>query len=464
MEGMDTQDILGEQDLSNANIDDLLAAMKAEESSAGFLREDVGTATDVGNAAAIDDAPIDVLNAIADAAPGSQDILDTDAAIAEALEGIAADLQAEEKPVETLGEGESIDIEPIEELLDTEESADAAVDESKEAEPAVDVDAMLAAMAEAEKATDVDAMLASMTEAEASDNAESEEASLSEEEAAIMDNLEALVAEIPEVDSAAEVPITETTDNSITEAPITEITETMSVEIPIQEATDPMPEFSEVILDEPVIEEDKSEDTEIPDIEEAAPETSASDDAFLGDVVAEEAANVDSGLPDPAEMDALMDAMKETESDINTTENEAITEDIGGDMSADEMKNLDEVLNAEVDALTEEVVEEAAASSSDISMADAVSGDVSQIESFLDGNGYEYTAVKNGAETIFILKTSENNALAITYADGEFQSLEPGFSKDNQRGYGDILTAYVEETITSGGLFEIKRHKGNMLV
>ena len=60
--------------------------------------------------------------------------------------------------------------------------------------------------------------------------------------------------------------------------------------------------------------------------------------------------------------------------------------------------------------------------------------------------------------------TSENNALAITYADGEFQSLEPGFSKDNQRGYGDILTAYVEETITSGGLFEIKRHKGNMLV
>lgn len=458
MEGMDTQDILGEQDLSNANIDDLLAAMKAEESSAGFLREDVGTATDVGNAAAIDDAPIDVLNAIADAAPGSQDILDTDAAIAEALEGIAADLQAEEKPVETLGEGESIDIEPIEELLDTEESADAAVDESKEAEPAVDVDAMLAAMAEAEKATDVDAMLASMTEAEASDNAESEEASLSEEEAAIMDNLEALVAEIPEVDSAAEVPITETTDNSITEAPITEITETMSVEIPIQEATDPMPEFSEVILDEPVIEEDKSEDTEIPDIEEAAPETSASDDAFLGDVVAEEAANVDSGLPDPAEMDALMDAMKEPESD------QTITEDIGGDMSADEMNNLDEVLNAEVDALTEAVVEEAATSASDMTMADAVSGDANQIESFLESNGYEYTAVKNGAETIFILKTSENNALAITYADGEFQSLEPGFSKEDQRGYGDILTAYVEETITSGGQFEIKRHKGSTLV
>jgi hypothetical protein len=162
MEGMDTQDILGEQDLSNANIDDLLAAMKAEESSAGFLREDVGTATDVGNAAAIDDAPIDVLNAIADAAPDAQDIIEADAAMTEALEGIATDVQSEEL-AETLGEGESIDIEPIEELLDTEETAeevtDEAVDEAKEAEPAVDVDAMLAAMAEAETATDVDAML-----------------------------------------------------------------------------------------------------------------------------------------------------------------------------------------------------------------------------------------------------------------------------------------------------------------
>ncbi|WP_026654469.1 hypothetical protein [Butyrivibrio sp. AE3003] len=461
MEGMDTQDILSEQDLSNANIDDLLAAMKAEESSAGFLREDVGTATDVGNAAAIDDAPIDVLNAIADAAPGSQDILDTDAAIAEALEGIAADVQAEEKPVETLGEGESIDIEPIEELLDTEETAeevtDEAVDEVKEAEPAVDVDAMLAAMAEAETATDVDAMLASMAQADASGNAESEEVNLSEEEAAIMDNLEALAAEIPEVDNAAEVPITETADTGITEAPITEITENMSAEIPITEATEPMPEFSEVILDEPVI-EDKLETQEIPDIEEAIPEAPVAEDAFLGEVVAKEAANVESGLPDPAEMDALMDAMKEPESD------QTITEDIGGDMSADEMNNLDEVLNAEVDALTEAVVEEAATSASDMTMADAVSGDANQIESFLESNGYEYTAVKNGAETIFILKTSENNALAITYADGEFQSLEPGFSKEDQRGYGDILTAYVEETITSGGQFEIKRHKGSTLV
>lgn len=461
MEGMDTQDILGEQDLSNANIDDLLAAMKAEESSAGFLREDVGTATDVGNAAAIDDAPIDVLNAIADAAPDAQDIIEADAAMTEALEGIATDVQSEEL-AETLGEGESIDIEPIEELLDTEETAeevtDETVDEAKEAEPAVDVDAMLAAMAEAETATDVDAMLASMAEADASGNAESEEVNLSEEEAAIMDNLEALAAEIPEVDNAAEVPITETADNSITEAPITEITENMSDEIPITEATEPMPEFSEVILDEPVIEEDKLETQEIPDIEEAIPEAPAAEDAFLGEVVAKEAANVESSLPDPAEMDALMDAMKEPESD------QTITEDIGGDMSADEMNNLDEVLNAEVDALTEAVVEEAAASASDMTMADAVSGDVNQIESFLESNGYEYTAVKNGEETIFVLKTSENNALAITYADGEFQSLEPGFSKDNQRGYGDILTAYVEDTITSGGRFEIKRHKGGKLV
>ena len=74
MEGLDAQDIiLDEQDLSNANIDDLLAAMKAEESSAGFLREDVGTATDVGSAGVIDDATMEVINAMADAAPDASD-------------------------------------------------------------------------------------------------------------------------------------------------------------------------------------------------------------------------------------------------------------------------------------------------------------------------------------------------------------------------------------------------------
>ena len=90
MEGLDAQDIiLDEQDLSNANIDDLLAAMKAEESSAGFLREDVGTATDVGSAGVIDDATMDVINAMADAAPDAQDIISADEAMTEALESIA---------------------------------------------------------------------------------------------------------------------------------------------------------------------------------------------------------------------------------------------------------------------------------------------------------------------------------------------------------------------------------------
>ena len=153
---------------------------------------------------------------------------------------------------------------------------------------------MLAAMAEAETATDVDAMLASMAEADASESSESEEVNLSEEEATIMDNLEALAAEIPEADNTAEVPITETTDANITEAPITEITESMAAEIPITEASEPMPEYSEVILDEPVIEEDKVETQEIPDIEEAvaeepATEESVPEDMSIGEVIAEEA-------------------------------------------------------------------------------------------------------------------------------------------------------------------------------
>ncbi|MBO4912994.1 MAG: hypothetical protein J5504_09725 [Butyrivibrio sp.] len=464
MEGLDAQDIiLDEQDLSNANIDDLLAAMKAEESSAGFLREDVGTATDVGSAGVIDDATMDVINAMADAAPDAQDIISADEAMTEALESIAVEMKASDfaEPKE--------ESEAVEEIAIEETPVEESTEEGKEAEPVVDVDAMLAAMAEAETATDVDAMLASMAEADASESSESEEVNLSEEEATIMDNLEALAAEIPEADNTAEVPITETTDANITEAPITEITESMAAEIPITEASEPMPEYSEVILDEPVIEEDKVETQEIPDIEEAvaeepATEESVPEDMSIGEVIAEEAEVSEDKLPDPADMDALMDAMQAAESEVTSTEETAITEEMGGDMSADEMKNLDEVLNAEVDALTEAVEEEASAATAGMTMADAVAGDVNQIESFLEEKGYEYTVVNDGAETIFILKTSENNALAITYADGEFQSLTPGFSKEDQRGYGDILTAYVEETITSGGRFEIKRHKGTVLV
>ena len=50
------------------------------------------------------------------------------------------------------------------------------------------------------------------------------------------------------------------------------------------------------LIKEPVIEEDKLETQEIPDIEEAIPEAPAAEDAFLGEVVAKEAANVESSF------------------------------------------------------------------------------------------------------------------------------------------------------------------------
>ena len=86
------------------------------------------------------------------------------------------------------------------------------------------------------------------------------------------------------------------------------------------------------------------------------------------------------------------------------------------------------------------------------------------IESFLDTEDYEYTVVSSGAKTLIIIKTNESNALAVTYENGEFESLQPGYSKEDKRGYSDIMNAFVKETISSGGSFEIKRHKGNKFV
>ena len=86
------------------------------------------------------------------------------------------------------------------------------------------------------------------------------------------------------------------------------------------------------------------------------------------------------------------------------------------------------------------------------------------IESFLDTEDYEYTVVSSGAKTLIIIKTNESNALAVTYENGEFESLQPGYSKEDKRGYSDIMNAFVKETISSGGSCEIKRHKGNKFV
>ena len=438
MEAMDTQDILNEQDLSNANLDDLLAAMKAEESASSFERVDVGSAPDTDSSDIIDAAALEALNALAGAVSEEQEIIAADAAMTETMDNIAAEVQSadflEGDSEDILKDTEPIDITPAD-MLPEEETVltEAVTEENQAAEPSVDVDAMLTAMAGAETASDVDAMLASMVEADTENGPEEDSGDISIEGSG---NTRVDESEIMDLESLmAEVPITETTDNEIAESPITEITEAMSAEIPITESTEFISEEPEA--KEPVIEEEATEEAL-----EAAIEEPAAEEISLEALAAEE----------PVASDI----------DVAAFETPIVEEETVFEEADNRVTKLDDVLDAEVDALTEAVNEQASAIG--MSMADAVSGDVDQIESFLNDKDYEYTVVNNGDKTIIILRTSESNALAITYEDGEFTSLEPGYSKDESRGYSDILTAYVEETIMSGGCFEIKRHKGTKLV
>ena len=481
MEAMDTQDILNEQDLSNANLDDLLAAMKAEESASSFERVDVGSAPDTDSSDIIDAAALEALNALAGAVSEEQDIIAADAAMTEAMDNIAAEVQSadfsEGDSEDILKDTESIDITPAD-MLPEEETVltETVTEENQAAEPSVDVDAMLTAMAGAETASDVDAMLASMVEADAESSSTEESADISIEGSG---NTRVDESEIMDLESLmAEVPITETTDNEIAESPITEITEAMSAEIPITESTEFISEDSEAkelvieeeAIEEPAIEESveapdaeeaKLDINDIPDIGDILPEVPNVDEAFAGESAPEEV-QAESSEPEVAESEAIVEEPVASDIDVAAFETPIVEEETVFEEADNRVTKLDDVLDAEVDALTEAVNEQASAIG--MSMADAVSGDVDQIESFLNDKDYEYTVVNNGDKTIIILRTSESNALAITYENGEFTSLEPGYSKDESRGYSDILTAYVEETIMSGGCFEIKRHKGTKLV
>ncbi|MEE3494902.1 MAG: hypothetical protein VZR06_07070 [Butyrivibrio sp.] len=490
MEAMDTQDILNEQDLSNANLDDLLAAMKAEESASSFERVDVGSAPDTDSSDIIDAAALEALNALAGAVSEEQEIIAADAAMTETMDNIAAEVQSadflEGDSEDILKDTEPIDITPAD-MLPEEETVltEAVTEENQAAEPSVDVDAMLTAMAGAETASDVDAMLASMVEADAEKGPEEDSGDISIEGSG---NTRVDESEIMDLESLmAEVPITETTDNEIAESPITEITEAMSAEIPITESTEFISEEPEA--KEPVIEEEATEEAleaaieepaaeeislealateepkldinDIPDVGDILHEVPNADEEFAKETASEEI-QPESSEPEVAETDAIVEEPVASDIDVAAFETPIVEEETVFEEADNRVTKLDDVLDAEVDALTEAVNEQASAIG--MSMADAVSGDVDQIESFLNDKDYEYTVVNNGDKTIIILRTSESNALAITYENGEFTSLEPGYSKDESRGYSDILTAYVEETIMSGGCFEIKRHKGTKLV
>ena len=96
--------------------------------------------------------------------------------------------------------------------------------------------------------------------------------------------------------------------------------------------------------------------------------------------------------------------------------------------------------------------------------SDAMEGAVEDIESFLASEDYEYTTVKSGDKTLFLMKTADNNSMAIVYEGNDFDSLETSFNKDGKTGYNDIMNAFVKETIKTGGCSAIVRHKGTKVV
>jgi len=100
----------------------------------------------------------------------------------------------------------------------------------------------------------------------------------------------------------------------------------------------------------------------------------------------------------------------------------------------------------------------------DMSSTDVLSGAAEEIENFLDGEDYEYIKVDTADKTLIIIKTQSGNSMAVTYAGGEFEALESGYDKDGKTGYNEIMNDFVKETIKSGGHSQIRRHKGSKVV
>ena len=96
--------------------------------------------------------------------------------------------------------------------------------------------------------------------------------------------------------------------------------------------------------------------------------------------------------------------------------------------------------------------------------SDAMEGAVEDIEDFLSSEDYEYTLVKTGDNTLILMKTADDNSMAICYEGNEFESLEPSFTKDGKTAYRDIMNGFVKETIKNGGASKILRHKGSKVV
>ena len=92
-------------------------------------------------------------------------------------------------------------------------------------------------------------------------------------------------------------------------------------------------------------------------------------------------------------------------------------------------------------------------------------GSRDKISAALEETGHDFAEIKDGNLDYVLIRTSdEQNVMCISYEDGDLMSLSFGFEKDGNRGYADILTAYVTSAIRDGKPVELKRHKGAQVV
>ena len=78
-------------------------------------------------------------------------------------------------------------------------------------------------------------------------------------------------------------------------------------------------------------------------------------------------------------------------------------------------------------------------------------GSRDKISAALEETGHDFAEIRDGNHDYVLIRTSdEQNVMCIAYEDGELMSLSFGFEKDGNKGYADILTAYVTSAIRDG--------------
>ena len=251
--------------------------------------------------------------------------------------------------------------------------------------------------------------------------------------------------------AAEEAPVA-TEDLVMPEMPVTE-------EAPAAEAPAPAPVTEEAALDQLLANANAPLMGDVTPVAEAVPV--ATEDLVMPEAPAAEA-------PVVPEASAEMPVSEETPA-------------AEAEMSAEEMAMMAAMENAapvtEATAMEAEMapdmpVMEAAAEAPAESIPERLHTDITsmvgsreKISAALGETGHDFAEIRDGNHDYVLIRTSdEQNVMCISYEDGELMSLSFGFEKDGNRGYADILTAYVTSAIRDGKPVELKRHKGAQVV